>query len=66
MKRAVPVLRGAWGRSAVASWIAVILSGIAWFGAVAASIAGETSLLDVSPETFEIVLFTGDVEPSAC
>jgi len=51
-----PGLRGAWSRLALASWITVIVSGIAWFGAVTASIAGETSLFNVSPETFLTVL----------
>jgi putative copper export protein len=51
-----PRLRGAWSRLAMASWITVIVSGVAWFGAVTASIAGEASLLNVSPETFVTVL----------
>ena len=51
-----PRLKGVWSRLGVASWITVILSGIAWFGAVTASIAGEASLLNVSPGTFLAVL----------
>jgi putative copper export protein len=51
-----PRHKGAWNRLAVASWITVIVSGIAWSGAVTASIAGEDSLLNVSPEIFVTVL----------
>jgi copper resistance protein D len=52
-----PSFRGGWGRLVVASWMTVIFSGVAWFGLVAASISGAATLLEVSPETFKLVLF---------
>jgi copper resistance protein D len=44
-------------RLAVASWITLIFSGIAWFELVAASIAGEATSLRASPEALQIILF---------
>jgi len=52
-----PRLTGQWGRLVLACWMTVIFSGLAWFGLVAASISGAATMLEVSPETLEIMLF---------
>ena len=38
-------------------WLMVIVSGFAWFGFVAVSLGGETSLLALNPGTTELILF---------
>lgn len=52
-----PRFKGVWARLALASWIIVVLSGLAWFWLVAASISGAANLLEVTPDTLQIMLF---------
>jgi putative copper resistance protein D len=49
--------RGEFDRLAFASWMIVIGSGFAWFGLVAISIDGETSLFALSPQTVWLILY---------
>ncbi|MBV8377123.1 MAG: CopD family protein [Verrucomicrobia bacterium] len=44
-------------RLAFWGWMTVVCSGFVWFGLVAASVAGEDSLLAIRPETLELILF---------
>jgi copper resistance protein D len=48
--------RGIWGRLALISWSATVVSGVAWFWLVAASLSGAASLMEVGPDTLQTVL----------
>src|SRR5271166_555656 len=52
-----PQDRGGFDRMTIFGWLMVILSGFAWFGLVAVSLGGETSLLALNPGTTELILF---------
>jgi copper resistance protein D len=49
-------LKGLWGRLALVAWGAVIVSALAWFGLVAASISGAATPLDIDADTLQTVL----------
>jgi putative copper resistance protein D len=49
-------LKGLWGRLALAALGAVIVSALAWFGLVAASISGAATPLDIDVDTLQTVL----------
>jgi copper resistance protein D len=49
-------LKGLWGRLALVAWGAVIVSALAWFGLVAASISGAATPLDIDVDTLQTVL----------
>ena len=49
-------LKGLWGRLALAAWGVVIVSALAWFGLVAASISGAATSLDIDVDTLQTVL----------
>jgi copper resistance protein D len=48
--------RGIWGRLALISWSATVVSGAAWFWLVAASLSGAASLMEVGVDTLQTVL----------
>jgi copper resistance protein D len=49
-------LKGLWGRLALVAWGAVIVSALAWFALVAASISGAATPLDIDVDTLQTVL----------
>jgi copper resistance protein D len=48
--------KGSWGRLALVIWLVVILSAMAWFGLVAASISGAAMPLDIDADALQTVL----------
>ena len=48
--------KGSCGRLALVTWLVVILSAMAWFGLVAASISGAATPLDIDADTLQTVL----------
>jgi copper resistance protein D len=56
VERLQPRFRGIWGRLALISIAATVVSGLAWFWLVAASISGAANLLEVGPDTLQAVL----------
>jgi putative copper resistance protein D len=51
-----PRFKGRWGRLALVTWLTVVISAVAWFWAVAATISGASTMLDVDGETLQTVL----------
>ena len=51
-----PRFKGTWGILALAAWSTVVVSSVAWFWVVAATISGAATMLDVDGETFQTVL----------
>ena len=51
-----PRFKGLWGRLALISWSAMVLSALVWFGFVTASMCGAATLLEVTPNTLQTVL----------
>lgn len=51
-------LKGLWGRLALVAWGAVIVSALAWFGLVAASISGAATPLDIVDTLRTVLLQT--------
>jgi hypothetical protein len=53
-------------RLAFWGWMTLVCSGFVWFGLIAASVAGEDSLLAVRPETLELILFRHSARQPRC
>jgi putative copper resistance protein D len=51
-----PRFKGKWGLLALVAWSIVVVSAMAWFWAVAATISGTATMLDVDGETLQTVL----------
>jgi copper resistance protein D len=54
--RVQPKFKGIWGLLALVAWSIVVVSAVAWFWAVAATISGKATMLDVDGETLQTVL----------
>ena len=51
-----PRFKGRWGILALVTWSTVVVSAVAWFWIVAATISGAATMLDVDGETLQTVL----------
>jgi putative copper resistance protein D len=54
--RLQPRFKGMWGRLALVSWFTMVLSSLAWFGFVTASISGGVTWLEIDPDSLQTVL----------